>query len=257
MNRIDLSDRVLLRLVAAAVLVLTVYFALLPALPQAFRLPGSAPLHIAGVIGSSLLLVSVAFVAAKRSGRGGPPPAWFVAHAVCAVAGFALVAAHSAGRLRHAPALLLLALVALAALGVWARVRLSRRLAATFATRRALLDPPAPQARGSLAALIAEKEALLRRLDPGAREATFSPTLGHWLRAPALAYRYARLARAEAGVIGTRQAAGLALGYWRAVHIALAWLFVAGLVVHIVTVTFFAGYVAGGGEVYWWHLAAW
>jgi quinol-cytochrome oxidoreductase complex cytochrome b subunit len=45
--------------------------------------------------------------------------------------------------------------------------------------------------------------------------------------------------------------------YWRAVHLALAYTFIAGLVIHVATVTFFAGYVADGGPITWWHLTAW
>jgi hypothetical protein len=29
---------------------------------------------------------------------------------------------------------------------------------------------------------------------------------------------------------------------------------VIGLLVHIVTTLFFAGYVSDGGEIYWWHV---
>jgi hypothetical protein len=47
-----------------------------------------------------------------------------------------LVVIHSAGFLRRPPALLFLALLALIVLGVWARVRLSARMAATFATKQ-------------------------------------------------------------------------------------------------------------------------
>jgi hypothetical protein len=32
---------------------------------------------------------------------------------------------------------------------------------------------------------------------------------------------------------------------------------VLGLVIHVVTVTFFAGYVAAGEPITWWHLRAW
>ena len=32
---------------------------------------------------------------------------------------------------------------------------------------------------------------------------------------------------------------------------------VLGLVIHVITVTFFAGYVADGGPITWWHLTAW
>ena len=32
---------------------------------------------------------------------------------------------------------------------------------------------------------------------------------------------------------------------------------VLGVLTHVVTVTFFAGYVAGGGPITWWHLTEW
>jgi quinol-cytochrome oxidoreductase complex cytochrome b subunit len=47
----------------------------------------------------------------------------------------------------------------------------------------------------------------------------------------------------------------LAERLWRRGHLVLALLFVAGLAAHLVTVLFFAGYVADGREVYWWHFA--
>lgn len=257
MNRPDLSDRVLVIFAVGLVLGLAVYFAALPWLPRAFQLPGSAPLHLAGVAGSLMLLVSFAFVLAKRTGRGGSPVAWFSAHVIAACAGTVLVAIHSAGRLRYAPALVLLNILALLVLGVWARLRLSRRISATFASKhQSLLDPDAV-IRERLADIIGEKEALLARLDAGAREGTFSLTLAHWLRAPSLALAYARLVRHESRLIGTREAVGSAQGYWRWIHIALAYLFVIGLLTHAATTIFFAGYVAGGEEIYWWHLAQW
>ena len=66
-----------------------------------------------------------------------------------------------------------------------------------------------------------------------------------------------RLAKAEAGLVGPRGAVPPALAHWRTLHIAVAFLFLVGLIVHVVTVTFFAGYVADGGPIDWWHLAAW
>ena len=45
--------------------------------------------------------------------------------------------------------------------------------------------------------------------------------------------------------------------WWRPLHLALAAAFVAGVVIHVVMVTFFAGYVADGGPVTWWHVTAW
>ena len=105
--------------------------------------------------------------------------------------------------------------------------------------------------------MIAEKTVLLRALDPAASEGTFSVTLGHWLRHPRLSARYAALVRRENALMGTRAMVSPQQGYWRAAHLALAYTFVAGLIIHVVTVTFFAGYVADGGPITWWHLAEW
>jgi hypothetical protein len=257
MQRPDIGDRVLVGMVAAILLTLVLYFFFLPALPQALRTPGSPVLYIVGAVGAGLLLVSMAFVLVKRAGWGGSPPAWFVAHVVASSIGTVLVAIHSAGYLRRPPALLFLALAGLILLGVWGRVWLSRRVAGTFGSKHGHFAALPGDKRAALSGLIARKVELLRALDPTAAEGTFSLTLAHWLAHPRLAARYARLVRAEQRLIGTRAMVTPQQGYWRAAHLALAYTFVAGLVIHVVTVTFFAGYVADGGAITWWHLAAW
>ena len=245
-------------LVAGAAAVLIVYFAAIQqALPPAWRTPGSPELYLTGVAGAALLLVSMGFVLAKRTGRGGSAPAWFVAHVLGGTAGAVLVAIHSAGFLRRPPALLFLALIALVVLGVWARTRGASRMAATFATKRASFAPADPAKRQQFAQIIAAKRALLSELDPAANEGTFSPTLSHWIRSPALAWEYARLVREENRRMGTRGSVGLEQAWWRPLHLAIAYVFVLGLVVHVITVTFFAGYVADGGPITWWHLKDW
>jgi hypothetical protein len=257
MRRPDIGNRALIGLVAGIVLVLLLYFSFLPLLPQVLRTPGSPVLYVFGATGACLLLVSMVFVLVKRTGRGGPPPAWFVAHVVASSLGTVLVAIHSAGYLRRPPALLFLALAGLILLGVWARVWLSRRIAGTFGTKHGHFAVHGPDARVQLRDLLARKVALLRMLDPNAAEGTFSLTLAHWLRRPRLSARYARLVRAESGLIGTREMVSPQQAYWRAAHLALAYTFIAGLVIHFITVTFFAGYVANGGPITWWHLAEW
>lgn len=248
----------LLWLLAAAALVLAGYFALArPILPAAWRTPGSPELYLTGIAGALLLLVSMVFVLVKRTGHGGPAPAWFVAHVVCSTLGTVLVAIHSAGYLRRPPALLFLALLGLILLGVRARVGLSRRMAATFATKQRAFAPVEPASRARLTAVIEQKRALLPSLDAAAAEATFSPVLAHWVRTPLAAWRYARLAREESRLIGARASVGAEQAWWRPLHLALAYAFVLGLVVHVITVTFFAGYVAGEGQITWWHLMDW
>lgn len=257
MKRPDLPDAMLAGIVAAMALAIVAWFVLRPALPAAWSQPGSPQLYLTGVAGALLLLVSMVFVIIKRSGHGRMAPAWFVAHIVCSALGTVLVVIHSAGYLRRPPALLFLALLGLIVLGVWARVRLSSRMAATFATKQRGFAPVAGTSRAAIASVIERKRALLLSLDSAAQEATFSPTLQHWVYAPAASLRYARLIREENRLVGTRASVGMEQAWWRPLHLALAYVFVLGLVIHVITVTFFAGYVAGGEPITWWHLTAW
>lgn len=257
MARKDLSDTQLLACSAAAAGAILLWFLVRGRLPEAWRVPGSPELYLTGVAGVILLLVPVAFVVAKRGGSGSDPVHWFNAHVLCSLAGMVLIAIHSGGFLRRPPALLLLCLLALAALGVWARVRGARRIAATFASKAPAFRVPDAATRERLRALIVEKRALLARLDPGANEATFSVNLPHFWRSPRLALAYRRLALEESRLLGTRAAVSVQQAWWRPLHMALAWLFVLGVVIHVITVTFFAGYVADGGPITWWHITAW
>ena len=257
MQKNDFSDSRLRQLMAAVLIVIAAWFAVKHWLPQAWRVPGSPELYLTGVAGALLLLIPAAFALAKRGGHSANPRGWFNAHIVCSSLGAILIAIHSGGFLRRPPALLLCAILALAALGVWARVRGSRRMAATFASKAPAFSIPDPEMRMRLQALLVEKRRLLVELDPAAREGVFSVTLAHLMKRPRLAFAYQKLAREETRLLGTRHAVGFAQGWWRPLHMALAWIFVAGVLIHVITVTFFAGYVADGGEITWWHLAAW
>ncbi|MDZ7747657.1 MAG: hypothetical protein U5K43_01495 [Halofilum sp. (in: g-proteobacteria)] len=146
--------------------------------------------------------------------------------------------------------------VVLVAQGLTARSLLPRRTAAVFASRVESFQEPDPALRERLRAVIGQKRELLSALDPGADEALFSPDLRHALAHPWRTLRYARLAAREARLVGRRRA-GPVLAFWRRTHIALALLFLLGVCVHVVLVLFFAGYVAGGGSVDWWHVTAW
>ncbi|MBI4081572.1 MAG: hypothetical protein HY423_03070 [Candidatus Lambdaproteobacteria bacterium] len=253
----DIGNRRLVALTLVTLAAVAAYALLHPLLPHGWRTPGTPLLYLTGVAGALLLLVPAAFSWAKRTGRGGSPRRWFLAHIGTGFLGVVLVAVHGAGRLGRPPALLYLALLGLIAVGVWARVRIARGMSATFGSRHPAFFTPRSAATERLRALLDEKRRLLARLDLGAREATFSPTLGHWLRRPRLSFAYARLAREESRLIGTRQAAPLAEAWWRRLHLALGVVFFAGLIAHVVTVTFFAGYVAAGRAISWWHLAEW
>lgn len=259
MRRPDIGNSLLLWTVVAIVACLVAFFVWQPYLPKPWRTPGSPELYLTGVAGAALLLVSMVFVLAKRTGRGGSPVAWFAAHVFAASVGTVLVAIHSAGYLRRPPALLFLAILGLIALGVWARVRVARRMSATFGTKHQSFRPLDSSQRDALKAIIAEKQTVLATLDQDAREGTFSVTLSHWLRKPGAARAYTRLVREENRLMGTRGMVGAEQAYWRPLHLALAYIFVLGIFIHIITVTFFAGYVANYtyGEIDWWHLAEW
>ena len=256
MPRPDLSNRDLLWAVGIAVAAIAAYAAVRPFLPTEWRVPGSMQLYLTGVVGAAMLLGAAGFLVVKRGGMAASPPRWFSAHVMLACIGTVLIVVHSGGYMRRPPALLLLALAGLAALGIWARLRGAKRMAATMGTKRQVFAAPDPALRKRLAAVIAEKQALLARLDPAASEALFSPHLGHWLRRPFKTLAYRRLVLREEALIGARQSVGAAQAWWRPLHMILAGLFVLGIVVHVVTVTFFAGYVADGGPITWWHLAA-
>lgn len=257
MPQFKLTNTALVALVGATLLAIVLWFLLRGALPSAWRTPGGPPLYLCGVAGALLLLVPVGFAIAKRGGRSRHPVAWFNAHVACACLGSALIAMHSAGHLGRAPALLLAALVALAALGVWARLRAARLLAATFGSKVAAFAPPDAATRTRLTRLIERKRALLPALAPQANEGTFSVTLPLLLRNPGAALAYRALEREESRLLGTRRAVPAVLAWWRPLHLAIAWLFVAGVAIHVLTVTFFAGYVADYGPIGWWHLTAW
>lgn len=252
----DLHNRRLVDVTVAGVVAIVAWFAVRPWLPPAWSTPGSPELYLAGFAGALLLLVPTAFALDKRTGSQAPRSS-FNAHVYCALAGAVLVAVHSGGFLRRPPALLLAAIVALAALGVWARLRGARRMAVTFASKTHVFPAPDPATRQRLRELIEEKKRILKDLDRDADEGTFSVTLAHLQRHPRLALAYWRLAREESHLLGTRGAVSAAQAWWRPLHIALAWIFALGVAIHVVTVTFFAGYVASGRPVTWWHIAAW
>jgi quinol-cytochrome oxidoreductase complex cytochrome b subunit len=72
-----------------------------------------------------------------------------------------------------------------------------------------------------------------------------------------LSFSYARLASREAQLVQNRQSLPRFGSWWRPLHLLLAWLFLAGVIIHIIVVTFFAGYAADGSNIYWWHVTAW
>lgn len=220
--------------------------------------PGSPAYQWVAAIGSLLLLTPVAFSAFKRSALLQRPRSWFAAHVLCSSIGLVLVCLHaSVGKLVSPPGLVLAMLLILVLQGALARSVLSQRFSEQFGTRHESFLLRDPLRRQELAEIIRRKRDLLPRLDSVADEAVFSPNLRHALRHPWLTLRYARLAGREADLVGARQGAGAVLRLWRVWHIVVALVFTLGLMTHVVLVTFFAGYVAKGRAIHWWHLANW
>ena len=254
MHRPDLNNRRLTWLVCGTVLAIALYFLLLPGMSEAWRTPGSPELYLMGLSGAVLLLTAASFSIAKRGKSASSPVAWFAAHVNLACLGSLCIAIHSVGYMRRPPALLILALIGLAALGVWARIYGAKRMAATMGTKRPGFASPDTDLQARIRNVIDRKTTLLSEFDADAAEALFSPNLSHWLWHPFKTFSYIRLAREEETLIGTRRSVSRVQAYWRGLHLFLAGLFVIGLFIHVITVTFFAGYVADGGEIYWWHL---
>ncbi|MDA1309294.1 MAG: hypothetical protein O2985_06780 [Proteobacteria bacterium] len=254
-NDTDLADSRLTAIVIAAVAAALVGLVLSPSLPEDLGRPGGPLLQSAAIIGS--ILIAAAFVAVLLKKIGRPGKAGFRAHVWLASVGSVLVIVHSTGSLMKIPSLLLLALAGLVALGVWSRLAGSKRMARTFGSKLGGFSKPNETTRARLAELIILKQSLLSTIDPGALEAVFSLTPRHWITAPWAALAYHRAVMEEHRLIGTRASVSPAQAYWRPLHRLLAWGFVAGLLIHVVTVTVFAGYAADGRAVYWWRLAEW
>jgi len=254
-ERPDLSKSSLLWLLACAVLALALTLFL-----GGRSLPGSTFSQSAGIAGTLALLTPLVFFLLKRTGFTQSPPAWFVAHVVFSTIGTLLILVHVAGgQWFSAPGLVLLALLFLVVQGTLSRVFVSPALSHLFARSSASFNFTAPLRvdTESLGAVVAAKVDLLEVLSPGADEALFSPTLGHWLRRPRLAFRYQRLVEEEYELVGARQRAGMLLRVWRRAHMLVALLFFSGLLAHVIVVLFFAGYAAGPDDVYWWHITEW
>jgi len=255
LGREYLGNRLLFGLIISAIVFLVVYFSIYTLLPNALQTPGSLPLYVIGVVGTLLLLVSIVFVWAKRTGRVGLPPAWFMAHVVSAILGMVLVAVHTAGNLTRPPALIFLPLIGLSLVGVLARVIVSDQMSATFGSRYQNFGDMNENRKILLQQIISRKKELLLHLDPNASEGTFSLQFLHWCLKPWFAFSYARLEREENRFIGARRTLPLIQAYWRWVHIVLALVFVIGLVSHVFTVTFLAEYAAEGREIIWPHFS--
>jgi hypothetical protein len=222
--------------------------------------PASPAGQLLGIAGAILLLMPLVFSIMKRVAGAASPPTWFVVHVLCAGVGLVLVAAHAAGgQWLSPPALIFLAALFLVVQGSLARVFLGTRLGDLFAASTGSFNHGETPAidRQALKRVIESKRLLLQSLSPQDNEGTFSVTVSHWCRRPVLSWRYAALAREEQQLVGARQRAGRLLTLWRPLHMLVAAAFLVGMLIHVVVVLFFAGYVAGDNPITWWHITDW
>ncbi len=254
-DSVTISNRLLATIISAAFALSLLCWLLWPQPPHFAARSGSAALMLVALVGSLLLIASATAAVAKRSGHGARR--FYRAHVWLAAIGFLLVAIHSKGNLTRPPALLLALLAALMVLGYWARSYGAAAMATTFGRKHAGFVAPAAEDTNRLRELIDTKKSLLQRIDRNADEALFSLTPSHWLKTPRLAFAYHRAVIQENTIVGTRRSVRPLQAWWRVLHQLLAVGFIVGLLLHVILVLFFAGYVADGNEVYWWHLFAW
>ncbi|MGH7321653.1 MAG: hypothetical protein ACRELA_18800 [Candidatus Rokuibacteriota bacterium] len=222
--------------------------------------PGAPVGQTLGVIAAGLMIATLLYLPAKRGDvLTVPNRRLALLHIILGSVGAAVALAHSRLVVTEPPFLVLLAFLGLLATGLYGRLVASQRLGPTFGRGgnpfRSGGGPP-----DELRAFAARKRALLARVDPGAREATFTLSLGHWNRQPLRSLRYyvlsfeerRRMRALEAA--GYRERMGLLEQVWRVGHLLLAWLAILGLLAHVTTTLFFADFAAGGREIYWWHL---
>ena len=255
--RPDLSNRVLRLSVALLLVVIAAYIVAKPVLGPAWQRPGTPLLQSLAMVGSLLLVVPFGFSLGKRGGHSAVPNRLFILHVLASLVGMGLVVPHGLAYFDGPPLLMLAGLLLLVITGGIGRIYAAPLFATVFGRKPKPFSPHDAGTKDALRRVIAGKTALLKQLDPEASEALFSVTLAHLMRRPRLSLRYMKLARREAVLMGTRRSLHWIAAYWRPVHILLAWLFLVGLITHIVVVTFFAGYVAEGRSIYWWHITAW
>lgn len=222
--------------------------------------PGAPVGQILGVIAGGLMIASLLYLPLKRTEALATPNRRLVlVHVLLGSVGAAVALAHSRFVVTQPPILVLLAFLGLLATGLYGRVVASQRMGPSFG-RGGNPFRPGGEMPEELRAFIEKKEALLTRLDPGAREATFTLSLFHWVRHPFRATRYYALSLLERrrmralAAAGYQERLGWSERFWRVGHLVLAWVAILGLLAHVATTLFFAEFAAGGREIYWWHL---
>ena len=257
LTRPDLSNRALRSGLIGLALILGGFIILQPSLGPAWQKPGSPILQSMAIIGSVLLLVPFIFSIGKRAGYTQIPNRLFILHVRASLIGIGFIALHALAHFNGPPLMMLGGLLLLVITGAIGRTYAASIFATSFGTKPKPFRPHDAALKSTLGQIIKDKKLLLEHLDPDASEALFSVTLWHLLRRPRNSISYIWLAHREATLIGNRQSLPWISTIWRPLHILLAWLFLAGMITHIIVVTFFAGYAADYGPVHWWHITAW
>ncbi len=234
----------------------------LDGLPWDLR-PGSAIGQSLGILAGVLLLATLAYVRVRRSEAPHPAkPAAQLAHALVGTLGTALAIMHSRAALSEWSTLVLFAVLGLVASGLYGRVVAPRRVGTTFGRGAVPYQAAHQGATAEGDRIVEQKRRLIRTFTEHGREGEFVLRWQHWRRNPRGALRYHRLGMLERRVMAANPLSAsteisLLERWWRRAHLILAALFVIGLFAHVVTTVFFAGYVAEGRDIYWWHLTDW
>lgn len=226
--------------------------------------PGSVVGQSLGIVAAVLMLGSISYVLVRRSNSERSKPRAQLLHSLIGSVGVATAVVHSHVYLREWSAWVVLAAIGLLATGLYGRLLSPQRVGRAFG-RKALPFMSAADgfAHLELDDLMKKKQALAAAFgNEQLPERQFVLRLHHWRRHPLLAYRYQGLAAQERRQIArhplcSTASASLPERWWRRAHLFLAVLFVVGVLTHVVTTVFFAGYVADGREIYWWHLTDW
>ncbi|MDH3375829.1 MAG: hypothetical protein OEQ39_02550 [Gammaproteobacteria bacterium] len=227
--------------------------------------PGSPIGQSLGICAGMVLLGTLYYVRVRRSENTRlAKPASQTWHSLVSTLGATLAILHSQAALREWSTLVLLAIIGLLATGLYGRVIAPLRVGAAFgrsAVPYAVMEQPNATSN-AVSDLIYAKRMLLKSLTDDTREGEFVLRWHHWTERPRAALRYHRLTLAERRLLARNPLSASAEipameRLWRRLHLLLAAMFIVGLLAHVVTTVFFAGYVADGREIYWWHITKW
>ncbi len=224
-------------------------------LPNELSKPGSPLMQSLAIIGTLLLVITFYGVLSKRFGK--PGRIGTVIHIISANLGTILVIIHAGGTILATPGSLIIVLFLTMLLGGVLRIIMPLNFSNTFGTKLRGFTSLEDNTRQELRDIISAKEDILAQVEPNAQEGLFSLRLQHWIKSPFLAYQYRKLEKVEEKIIGYRNSVKPMQAYCRRLHQVFSWLLLIGVTVHIITVTFFANYVADGRPIYWWHIKDW